>query len=50
MKIIVYSVQDFERSYLLQANRQHHELTLLEEALDDGVKYNTIHSEVSIKL
>ena len=35
MKIIVYSVQDFERSYLLQANRQHHELTLLEEALDE---------------
>jgi D-lactate dehydrogenase len=36
MKTIMYSIQDFERSYLLQANREHHELTLLEEALDEG--------------
>lgn len=35
MKIVVYSIKDFERSYLLQANRMSHELTLLEEALNE---------------
>ncbi len=35
MKTIIYSTKDFERSYLLQANRMNHELTLREEALNE---------------
>ena len=33
MKIIFYSIKDFERSYLLQANKMNHELTCVEEPL-----------------
>ena len=33
MKIIIYSIKDFERSYLIQANKMNHELTYAEEAL-----------------
>ena len=33
MKIIIYSIKDFERSYLLNANKMNHELTCVEEAL-----------------
>lgn len=32
MKTIIFSIKDFERSYLLQANRMNHELTLLLES------------------
>lgn len=35
MKTIIYSIKDFERNYLLQANRMNHELTLQEEALNE---------------
>ena len=35
MKVIIYSIKDFERSYLVQANRMNHELTLVEEALNE---------------
>jgi D-lactate dehydrogenase len=34
MKIIIYSTKDFERNYLLKANRINHELTCVEEALN----------------
>jgi len=34
MKIIIYSTKDFERKYLLKANRINHELTCVEEALN----------------
>ena len=33
MKIIIYSIKDFEPSYLLNANKMNHELTLFEEPL-----------------
>ena len=33
MKTIIYSIKDFERSYLLNANKMNHELTLIEEPL-----------------
>ena len=33
MKIIIYSIKDFESSYLLKANKMNHELTYTEEAL-----------------
>ena len=33
MKTIIYSIKDFERSYLLKANKMNHELTCIEEAL-----------------
>lgn len=33
MKTIIYSIKDFERSYLLQANKMNHELTFAEEPL-----------------
>ena len=33
MKTIIYSVKDFERSYLLQANKMNHELTCAQEPL-----------------
>ena len=36
MKVIVYSIKDFERSYLIQANKMNHELTYTEEALNAG--------------
>lgn len=35
MKTIIYSIKDFERSYLLQVNKMNHELTLQEEALNE---------------
>lgn len=35
MKTIIYSIKDFERSYLLRANRMNHELTIVEEALSE---------------
>lgn len=34
MKTIIYSIKDFERSYLLNANKMNHELTLAEDALN----------------
>jgi D-lactate dehydrogenase len=34
MKIIIYSTKDFERNYLLKANRINHELTCVDEALN----------------
>jgi D-lactate dehydrogenase len=33
MKTIIYSIKDFERSWLLNANKMNHELTLIEEPL-----------------
>ena len=33
MKTIIYSIKDFERPYLLNANKMNHELTCVEEAL-----------------
>ncbi|MEP6676208.1 MAG: 2-hydroxyacid dehydrogenase [Ferruginibacter sp.] len=36
MKIAIYSVHQFERSYLLQANHNKHELILLEEVLSEA--------------
>ena len=33
MKTIIYSIKDFERSWLLKANKMNHELTLVEEPL-----------------
>ena len=33
MKVIIYSIKDFERSYLLHANKMNHEITYAEEAL-----------------
>lgn len=33
MKTIIYSIKDFERSYLLKANKMNHELTLFEKPL-----------------
>lgn len=36
MKTILYSVKDFERNYLLRANRMNHELTLLEQDLNES--------------
>ena len=35
MKIIIYSIKDFEQSYLLQANSMNHEITVTEEALNE---------------
>ena len=34
MKIIIYSRKDFERNYLLKANRLNHELTCVDDALN----------------
>ena len=36
MKIIIYSIKDFDRLYLLKANKLNHELILAEEALTPG--------------
>lgn len=36
MRVIVYSIKDFERSYLIRANKMHHELTYTNEALNAG--------------
>ena len=33
MKTLIYSIKDFERSYLLNQNKMNHELTLIEEPL-----------------
>jgi D-lactate dehydrogenase len=33
MKVLIYSIKDFERSYLIGANKMNHELTFVEEAL-----------------
>ena len=34
MKVIIYSIKDFERSYLLTANKMNHEITYAEKALN----------------
>ena len=34
MKVIIYSIKNFEKSYLLKANKMNHELTCVEEALN----------------
>jgi D-lactate dehydrogenase len=39
MKIIIYSIKEFEKSYLEQANKMGHELTLVEEALSERTVY-----------
>lgn len=36
MRVLVYSIKDFERSYLIRANKMHHELTYTNEALNAG--------------
>ena len=33
MKIVIYSIKDFESSYLLKATKMNNELTYAEEAL-----------------
>ena len=33
MKVIIYSIKSFERSYLIKANKMNHELTQAEKAL-----------------
>jgi D-lactate dehydrogenase len=33
MKIIIYNIKDFERSYLLNANKMNHELTMVKDLL-----------------
>lgn len=34
MKVIIYSTKDFEKSYLLRANKMNHELTCVEDTLN----------------
>ena len=36
MRVLVYSIKDFERSYLIQANKMNHKLTYTDEALNAG--------------
>ena len=36
MKVIIYSIKDFERPYLFQANKMIQELTCVEVALCEG--------------